>query len=140
MGTAVRSGVAALGAIAAAIALSACSGSNPQRLADQTTQALYQDNRDGVVANFDSTLKPQVTQAQVGAISDAMHMLGSYKGLRPMQSNGDTGRYDFTASFDKGTMLVMIRLDPDGKIGAYRVSPSDETQGQANTDGQPQAQ
>ena len=138
MGTAVRFRLTALGAIAMAIALSACGGSSPQRLADQTTQALYQNNRDGVIANFDSSLKSQVTLAQVGAISDAMHMLGSYKGLRPMQSNGDTGRYDYAATFDKGTMLVMMRLDPNGKIGAYRVSPTDE--GQAQAGGQQQAQ
>jgi hypothetical protein len=140
MGTALRTSVTALGAIAVAIALSACGGSSPQRLADQTTQALYQDNRDGVVQNFDSSLKSQVTLAQVGAISDAMHMLGGYRGLKPLQSNGDAGRYDFAASFDKGTMLVMIRMDPDGKIGAYRVSPTAETQGQTDTTPQQTAQ
>ena len=116
----------ALGAMAAAIALSACAAPTPQRAVDQTTRALYEGNRDAVVANFDNALKPQVTRAQVGAISDAMHMLGTYKGLQPMQGSGADGRYDYTANFDHGSMLVMVRVDPDGRIGAYRVTPSEQ--------------
>ena len=120
-----------LGAAALAVALSGCgSSNNPQRLADQTTRALYDGNVDAATANFDDGIKTQVTRAQVGAISDAMHMLGTYKGLQPAQS-GDpqTGRYDYNASFERGTMLVMVRLDPDGKIAAYRVSPNEQPQG-----------
>ena len=116
----------ALGAMAAAIALSACAAQSPQRAVDQTTRALYEGNRDAVVANFDDGLKPQVTRAQVGAISDAMHMLGKYKGLQPAQGGSGDGRYDYTANFDHGSMLVMVRVDPDGRIGAYRVTPSEQ--------------
>jgi hypothetical protein len=127
MGSTVSGSRSVLGALAVAIALGGCGSPSPQRLADATTRALYQDNRDAVIANFDAGLKPQVTQAQVGAISDAMHMLGEYKGLRPLQNDGEAGRYDFAANFDRGEMLVMMRLDPDGRIAAYRVSPTEGT-------------
>ena len=116
--------------LAIALALSACGGPSPQKLADDTTRAIYARDQSSTVANFDDQLKPQVTRAQVGAISDAMHMLGDYKGLQMLDHDGNSGRYDFVANFDKGTMLVMLRMDTNGRIGAYRVSP---TQGQAGS-------
>ena len=116
--------------LAIALALSACGGPSPQKLADDTTRAIYAGDQSSTVANFDDQLKPQVTRAQVGAISDAMHMLGDYKGLQMLDHDGNSGRYDFVANFDKGTMLVMLRMDTNGRIGAYRVSP---TQGQAGS-------
>ncbi|MGH7683114.1 MAG: hypothetical protein ACREMT_02115, partial [Vulcanimicrobiaceae bacterium] len=86
---------------------------------------IYAGDRNGTVSNFDDQLKPQVTRAQVGAISDAMHMLGDYKGLQMVDHDGNAGRYNFVANFDKGTMLVMVRMDSNGRIGAYRVSPAE---------------
>ena len=115
------------GAIVLAIALVACGAPTPQRAVDQTTRALYEGDRDAAVSSFDEPLKTEVTRAQVGAISDAMHMLGAYKGLQPLETNtGANGRYDYAATFDRGTMLVMVRLDPDGRIAAYRVSPQEQ--------------
>jgi hypothetical protein len=111
------------------LALSACGGPSPQKLADDTTRAVYAGDRAGTIANFDDQLKPQVTRAQVGAISDAMHMLGDYKGLQMLDHDGTAGRYDFVANFDKGTMLVMVRMDSNGQIGAYRVSPAEQQKG-----------
>ena len=37
-------------------------------------------------------------------------------------SSPDQGRYDYEADFEKGIMLVSMRLDPSGKIGAYRIT------------------
>lgn len=117
--------VFALGAIACAVALSACnSGRSPTKLAEDTTRALYADERDAATANFDEALKAQVTRAQVGALSDLMHQLGAYQGLKPTASDADTGRYEFQANFEKGILLVEMRLDPSGKIGAYRIVPA----------------
>jgi hypothetical protein len=129
MGHALTATRALSGASALALALAACGGSSPQKLADDTTRAIYAGDRSGTVANFDDQLKPQVTRAQVGAISDAMHMLGSYKGLQMLDKDGTAGRYDFVANFDKGTMLVMVRMDSNGRIGAYRVSPTEKQAG-----------
>ena len=57
------------------------------------------------------------------ALFEQMHTLGAYRGLKPTSSDPDKGRYDYEAAFDKGTMLVELRLDPTQKIGAYRVVP-----------------
>lgn len=130
MGHAVSASRAVVTGLWIALALSACGGPSPQKLADDTTRAIYAGDQSSTVANFDDRLKPQVTRAQVGAISDAMHMLGEYKGLQMLDHDGNSGRYDFVANFDKGTMLVMLRMDTNGRIGAYRVSP---TQGQAGS-------
>lgn len=111
-------------ALALALAVSACARhDDPQALADDATRAVYQVDLDGTTAHFDDALKNQVTRASIGEIADRMHALGTYHGLKPLASDPDKGRYDFQAAFDKGTMLVQMRIDPDQKIGAYRVTP-----------------
>ena len=92
-------------------------------MADDTTRAVYNGDREGVIANFDDSLKTQVTREEIGAISDYMHGLGTYKGLHAADSNAEAGRYDYDATFDHGDMLVQIRLDPTGRLAAYRVVP-----------------
>jgi len=124
-----------LGVAACALALSGCGSSAPQRMADATTRAVYSGDRDGVVSNFDDGLRAQVTREEIGAISDYMHGLGTYKGLQPTDSNADSGRYDYQANFDKGSMLVQIRLDPGGKLAAYRVVPQSQGPATANNAG-----
>lgn len=114
--------------IAAAFALAALVGcaaraSPEQSLADGVTRAVYDNNADGVVANFDVSLKPTVTREDVGALSDRMHALGDYEGLTQVGYHEPTRRYEFEAKFSKGRMIVQMRLDPDGKIAAYRLSP-----------------
>lgn len=112
-------------AIAIAIAASACAQhhADPQTLADSTTRAVYDADLDRTTSQFDEALKGQVTRASIGTLSDQMHALGAYQGLKPVSSDPDKGRYDFTATFEKGTMMVQMRVDPDDKIGAYRVEP-----------------
>jgi hypothetical protein len=114
----------AVAAIACALAVSACAHhDDPQALADQATRGVYDVDLGETTAHFDDALKSQVTRASIGALSDKMHALGGYRGLKAVSSDPDKGRYDYQAAFDKGTMLVELRLDPDAKIGAYRVSP-----------------
>ncbi|MBV8600000.1 MAG: hypothetical protein JO359_00400 [Candidatus Eremiobacteraeota bacterium] len=109
----------------AAVALCACAAArSPAQLADQTTRAVYDLDYDRAVAGMDDSLKAQVTRAQIGALSDGMHNLGAYHGLTQSTSNPDAGRYDYIANFDRGTMLVLLRIDPTGKVGAYRITPT----------------
>lgn len=111
-------------AVAFAIAVGGCaSHPDPQALADDTTQGVYNADLDRTTAHFDDTLKAQVTRASIGDLSDKMHALGTYHGLKAVSSDPDKGRYDYDAAFDKGTMRVELRLDPNQKIGAYRVVP-----------------
>jgi major membrane immunogen (membrane-anchored lipoprotein) len=116
-------------AIALAVAATACGhhDADPQTLADETTRAVYNVDYDATIAHFDDALKAQVTRGTLGQISDEMHALGTYHGLKPVNSDPDKGRYDFQAAFDKGTLLVQLRVDPDQKIGAYRVAPQPST-------------
>jgi len=112
-------------AVALACILSSCGVAHtPERLADQTTRALYEDNHDAAIANFDEHLKLRVTRERVGAISDQMHSLGRYNGLSELHVNKDAGRFNYMAKFDRGTMIVMVMVDPAGRIAAYHLRPA----------------
>ncbi|HEY5341856.1 MAG TPA: hypothetical protein VIK27_12575 [Candidatus Aquilonibacter sp.] len=109
--------------VAVTIALAGCGGHDPQSTASDVTRAVYDNDLRGVTARVDQALLPQVSRANVGAISDKMHALGSYNGLTPIASDPVKNEYTYRASFAKGTMNVVIRLDSDGKLAAYRVFP-----------------
>jgi hypothetical protein len=108
-----------------ALALAGCAAhaDSPAGLADQTTKAVYAVNIDATEAGMDDDLRKQVTRASVGDLSDKMHALGAYQGLKQTSAEPGTGRYAFTANFEHGILAVDMRLDSSGKIGAYRVSP-----------------
>ena len=112
------------GAIASAVALAACAHrATPLELADQATKGVYNADLPATQTNFDDALKTQVTRETIGALSDKMHALGAYKGLKALDADPDRGRYDFEADFDGGMLAVELRIDPSGKIGAYRIAP-----------------
>ena len=111
-------------AVALAVAAVACaSGDEPLKLAAQTTRGVYDADYAATTARFDDALKTQVTDASLRQVSAQMHALGAYRFLRQTSADPDKRRYDYEAVFDKGTMLVELRLDADQKIGAYRVVP-----------------
>jgi hypothetical protein len=93
------------------------------KLAGDATKAVYNDDMSGLTANMNAALVPTVTRAQLGDLADKMHALGNYDGLTAAGSDTLKSEYDFKAKFDKGTWTVMLRLDADGKIAAYRVAP-----------------
>lgn len=115
-------------AAAMVLALAACAGGNgggqAQSAADATTKAVYNDDADGVTQNFDDNLKSQVTRSEVGIMSDQMHKLGDYKGLTYVSTDPAKNEYTYRADFTKGSMNVVLRLDADGKVAAYRVFPT----------------
>ncbi len=117
--------VAALAATV--VGLSACAMGSPsdraQKLADGATKAVYNDDLTALTANMNAALVPTVTRAQVGDLSDKLHALGDYQGLTLTASDSLKSEYDFDAKFTKGTWTVMVKLDADGKIAAYRVAP-----------------
>lgn len=117
------------GALAAALALplAACGGGGggaAQSTADAITRAAYANDYDGVVSQFDGSLKNQVTRASVGALSDKMHALGDYEGLKLLATDAGKNEYTFGATFSKGTMNVVERLDSNGQVAAYRIIPT----------------
>lgn len=118
---------AALAAATIAVALSACGGGGngaAQSTADTITKAVIANDVATVQNNLDDGLKPTVTKTSVAALSDAMQKLGEYKGLTLLSSDATKNEYTYRADFASGTMNVVIKLDPDGKAGAYKAIPS----------------
>lgn len=114
--------------LVSAIALAGCSGGpasanggTAQAAADSTTKAVFNNDIDGVTSNMDDSLKNQVTRAQVGTLSDEMHKLGDYKGVTFVTSDPNKSEYTYRADFTGGSSNVVVRLDSDGKLSAYRV-------------------
>ena len=114
-------------AVTALVALAACNAqASPgavQSTTDSVTKAVYSDDIDGVNANFDSSLQSQVSRGDVGTLSDKMHALGTYKGLTYLSNDAAKSEFTYRANFDKGAMNVVVRVDNDGKLAAYRVFP-----------------
>jgi hypothetical protein len=104
-------------------ALIACggSGNSPQAMADATTKAVYENDINAMQARFDDDLKKQVTIDQIGQISSKLHSFGNYKGLEQTTLDESKGRYDFVAHFDQTVIPVHLRLDPAGRIAAFRL-------------------
>jgi hypothetical protein len=50
-----------------------------------------------------------------------MHGLGEYKGLTYVSGDPAKNEFTYRADFDKGSMNVVVRVDNDGKLAAYRV-------------------
>lgn len=114
-----------LAGVGLALMLAACGGGNTggaaQGTADTITKAVYNDDMNAATQNFDDTLKSQVTRSEVGIMSDKLHSLGDYQGLTYLNTNAVKSEYTYRANFSKGTVNVVLRLDPDGKVAAYRV-------------------
>jgi hypothetical protein len=111
-------------ALTAIAALAACHGGDPGSAAGTVTRAVYNDDAKAVTAQMDPSLAKQVTRASVGAISDTMHRLGSYKGLSLLAQDPSKSEFTYRAQFSKGTMNLVVRVGNDGKLTAYRVFPS----------------
>ncbi|MDE2572720.1 MAG: hypothetical protein KGM44_09395 [bacterium] len=98
-------------------------GSSQQSLADTVTKAVYNNDISQVSDDFNALIRPQLTRASVGSLSDKMHAQGEYKGLEQVQNDASERLYGYAAKFSNGSMLVCMKLDQDGKIAAYRVEP-----------------
>jgi hypothetical protein len=105
-------------------AIAACSHNDPQSVANAVTRAVLANNQPAVTAYVDDALRPQVTRASVGVLSDKMHALGSYNGLTLLATDASKHEYTYRANFSKGTMNIVVRFDPDGRLAAYRVFPT----------------
>ncbi len=82
---------------------------------------MYNDDPNSVTSHFDDQLKPQVTRTEVGILSDQMHKQGDYQGLTFVSDDPTKNEYTYRANFSKGSMNVVIKLDQNGQIAAYRV-------------------
>lgn len=97
----------------------------PRELADVTTRAVYDGDLARTRAHFDDHLRAVVTPTSLAAVSRAMHRFGAYRDLTTLAQVADQRRYFYEAEFDRGSMLVQLRLNKDGStIAAYRVTPN----------------
>ena len=107
------------------IAFAACyagtSRAKAEDTADSVTSNVYNNDMDGVTAHFDDALKKDVSRGDLGTLSDKMHELGAYKKLSFVASDAAKNEYTYRADFDRGSMNVVVRVDADGKLSAYRV-------------------
>jgi hypothetical protein len=105
--------------------LIACASHSPASdaasAADAITRSVYANDYNAAVSPFDDATKKTMTRDDVATLSAGMHALGDYTSLAQRSANPDTGKYEYDAAFTHGTLLVELRVDPDGKIGAYRV-------------------
>lgn len=112
----------AAGAATALLALYACgTATGPQKVVNDTTAAVYNDDLNAMQSHFDPALQKQVTIDGVGALSQKLHAFGAYKSLTQTAADPNGGRYDYTASFDRANMAVHVRMDQNGQIAAYRI-------------------
>ena len=106
------------------LALCACSNggaTSPQKVANETTEAVYSDDLNAMQSHFDDALRKQVTIDGVGSLSQKLHAFGAYQGLTQTAADENGGRYDYSAAFDTTTMALHVRMDQDGRIAAYRI-------------------
>lgn len=112
-------------ALAFVVVLAACNADASQGAAessaDSATSGVYNNDLAAVTSNFDDALKSQVSRAEVGTLSDMMHAHGAYKKLSFLSEDAAKNEYTYRADFDRGSMNVVIRLDTDGRLAAYRV-------------------
>lgn len=97
------------------------SAGSAQGTADGITKAVYNDDIAAVTRQFDPTLAKTVTRAEVGTLSDTLHAHGSYQGLTLLNADISRNEFTFRAGFTKGSANVVLRLDPNGDVAAYRV-------------------
>lgn len=98
----------------------------PQQLADATTRAVFDGDAGRTRAHFDDRLRAIVTPPSVAAISRVMHRYGAYRNLTALAQVAAERRYFYEAQFERGSMLVQMRLDRDGRtIAGYHVKPNE---------------
>src|ERR1700677_2082370 len=115
--------IALFGSGLLALALAACGGdaTSPQKVTNDTTVAVYNDDLNAMQTHFDEALQKQVTIDGVATLSKKLRAFGAYKGLTQTAADATGGRYDYNATFDNATMAVHVRVDSDGRIAAYRI-------------------
>ncbi len=97
--------------------------SDPQKTAEALTQAVYADDLVTAVGSFDAQTQPSLNRGDLGRLSDLLHGYGDYRSLSQLSGDANTGQYTYSAAFTRGTVIVLMRLDADGKVGAYRIRP-----------------
>ncbi len=115
----------ALAVLAVCAVLAGCGASaatdGAQAAADATTKAIYNDDYDAVTTAFDTSVKAKITRGDVGLLSDKLRALGDYKGLTLVGGDAAKNEFEYRAGFNRGSVNVVVRLDPSGRLSAYHL-------------------
>ena len=119
-----RFALAALG-LAVAAGVSACAPDAPkaQQVADNVIRSIAAGDRNGAVNAFDGTVRPSVTPSSFANASRLVRTFGSYHYTTEVAALPGE-RYDLEANFDRGSMLVQLKLAPSGRILALHMTPN----------------
>lgn len=112
---------AAAGLLTLALCACGAGGTSPEKMVNETTQAVYNDDLNAIQSHFDANLQKQVTIDGVNTLSTKLKAFGAYKGLTQTAADPNGGRYDYSAAFDKASMNVHVRVDANGQLAAYRI-------------------
>jgi hypothetical protein len=104
--------------------LSACAPTTrSEDLADQVIRSLDAGNMQRAASFFNQDVRSTMTPASVHELARVMHAFGHYRYVTETTAL-ETDRYDLEAQFEVGSMLVQMRLDPDGKIAGLHIIPN----------------
>ncbi len=119
-----RLALTALTALAASLALAACSFENHyESLADQFTRAAMSDNFSPVETEIAPGMRP--TDAQIGAMADELSHLGKLVSVKQVTQGCEPSWYCFSVKFENALYHERLQLDDHGKVvrWQYHVAP-----------------
>ncbi|MDH2908521.1 MAG: hypothetical protein HKL92_05225 [Candidatus Eremiobacteraeota bacterium] len=106
----------------AAAAFAGCAAApqaQAQRLTESMTRAILSDNPGSVAHGLSGVGK--ISRAEVGLLSDKLNALGKYQGLKLLAYNATKNEFAYRANFTKGETRIVVRLDRQDRLSAYRV-------------------
>ena len=98
-----------------------------EKIADQLTVALQQNNVDEVRKYQNAETAAQVNRRRVGQAADFFAPLGKLKSVHENtpKDSGDRN-HQFLLTFDKGQVVERMHFDPDDKIVTFAYKPASE--------------
>jgi hypothetical protein len=118
--------VAILTVALAAFLPAGCFGPNQyERQADAVTKAIIANDMRPVEKDFNALVQPKLeNRARVGALSDQLNELGTFKGVKEDTPRDAPARaHKFTANFASAAWIECVTYDVDGKIASFDVLP-----------------
>ena len=91
-----------------------------EKIAGQMTQALQNNDLDGVEKFQNAETATQVTHAVVGRDADVFKPLGKLKSVRETSADPARRIHQFDVTFDKGVVHETIRFDPQDKVVGFK--------------------
>ena len=100
-----------------------------EKLADEVTTAIANNDMTPVIGDFNAIRRPELEdRGRVGRLSDMVVALGKFEGSTEITpANAPSGGHEFTEKFANGTLDEKYVLDADGKIVTFHIQPPSTT-------------